>query len=108
MPAFVEQEIAAGVTLPVVPKGTQPSFTAKDLNNIEAFVIVSQSEMGALSVAGPAIKIVGPGRQSPWQWTVLWSFMADTAGLSVSSIDVTVGMSNNPDVVLGQVTSGPD
>jgi hypothetical protein len=107
MPAFVEQEIVAGVTLPVVPQGTQPSFIIKDLNTIEALVIVSQSETG-LSVAGPAITIPGPGQQSPWQWTVLWSFMADTGDLSVSSIDVKVQMPNNPEVVLGQVTSGPD
>jgi len=108
MPAFIEQEIVAGVTLPVVPQGTQPSFIIKDLNNIEAFVIVSQSETGALSVAGPAITIPGPGQRSPWQWTVLWSFMADTGDLSVSSIDVKIQMPNNHEVVLGQVTPGPD
>ena len=51
MPSFVEQEIATGVELPVVPTGTQPSFTIKNLNNIEAVAIVSRSATGTLSVA---------------------------------------------------------
>lgn len=108
MPSFVEQEIATGVELPVVPTGTQPSFTIKNLNNIEAVAIVSRSAAGTLSVAGPSIKIPGPGGQSPSQVMVLWSFMADIADLSVSSVDVKVSKPNNPNVVLGSVTQGPD